>query len=415
MKARLLEQSLHHKTLKMNLLNTDIKNKVLDKVIELLDERREQIMAANKRDLEAFNKEDKAMYDRLIVDDKKVDGMIQAVQEVRDQDDPVGKVISEINKEDGLKIVNKTAPFGTIMIIYESRPDVTVEAAVLAFKANNKILLKGGKEAIHSNEALVAIWHEALKLYDLPVDYVKLLKLQRAETQEFLKNPPVQIDLIVPRGGERLIQFVKENANCPVLVSGRGNNFIYVDHTADWEQAIKVILNAKTDKISACNALDKILLDQRLPDLDKKLIHLQKTLHEFEVELLVDQQVKEVLGNEPLIENEDTWYEEFLALKACVALVSDEMEAIEKINKYSGGHSSAIMTTDMQKAEAFMEQVDSGAVYHNASTRFTDGGQMGVGAELAISTDKLHHRGPLGLEQLVTNKYYVYGQGHVRV
>lgn len=410
-----MEQSLHHKTLKMNLLNTDIKNKVLDKVIELLDERREQIIAANKRDLEAFNKEDRAMYDRLIVDDKKVDGMIQAVQEVRDQDDPVGKVISEINKEDGLKIVNKTAPFGTIMIIYESRPDVTVEAAVLAFKANNKILLKGGKEAIHSNEALVAIWHEALKLYDLPVDYVKLLKLQRAETQGFLKNPPVQIDLIVPRGGERLIQFVKENANCPVLVSGRGNNFIYVDHTADWEQTIKVILNAKTDKISACNALDKILLDQRLPDLDKKLIHLQKTLHEFEVELLVDQQVKEVLGNEPLIENEDTWYEEFLALKACVALVSDEMEAIEKINKYSGGHSSAIMTTDMQKAEAFMEQVDSGAVYHNASTRFTDGGQMGVGAELAISTDKLHHRGPLGLEQLVTNKYYVYGQGHVRV
>lgn len=399
----------------MNLLNTDIKNKVLDKVIKLLDERREQIIAANKRDLEAFNKEDKAMYDRLIVNDKKVDGMIQAVQEVRDQDDPVGKVISEINKEDGLKIVNKTAPFGTIMIIYESRPDVTVEAAVLAFKANNKILLKGGKEAIHSNEALVAIWHEVLRLYDLPEDYVRLLKLQRAETQEFLKNPPVQIDLIVPRGGERLIQFVKENASCPVLVSGRGNNFIYVDHTADWEQSIKVILNAKTDKISACNALDKILLDKKLPDLEKKLLHLQKALHEFEVELLVDQQVKEILGNEPLIENEDTWYEEFLALKACVALVGDEMEAIEKINKYSGGHSSAIMTTDMQKAEAFMEQVDSGAVYHNASTRFTDGGQMGVGAELAISTDKLHHRGPLGLEQLVTNKYYVYGQGHVRV
>lgn len=399
----------------MNLLSTDIKNKVLDKVIGLLDARRSEIIEANQKDLDAFNKEDRAMYDRLVVNDKKVDGMIQAVKEVRNQDDPVGKVISEINKDDGLKIVNKTAPFGTIMIIYESRPDVTVEAAVLAFKANNKILLKGGKEAINSNEVLVDVWHQALKENDITTDYVKLLKLQRAETQEFLKNPTEQIDLIVPRGGERLIQFVKENASCPVLVSGRGNNFIYVDHSANWEQAIKVILNAKTDKISACNALDKILLDKRLPDLDKKLLHLQKALHEFEVELLVDKQVKEILSDEAEIENEDTWYEEFLALKACVALVGDEVEAIEKINKYSGGHSSAIMTTDLSKAETFMEQVDSGAVYHNASTRFTDGGAMGVGAELAISTDKLHHRGPLGLEQLVTNKYYVYGQGHVRV
>ncbi|PWL31976.1 glutamate-5-semialdehyde dehydrogenase [uncultured Roseivirga sp.] len=399
----------------MNLLSTDIKNKVLDKVIELLDARRSEIIEANQKDLDAFNKEDRAMYDRLVVNDKKVDGMIQAVKEVRNQNDPVGKVISEINKDDGLKIVNKTAPFGTIMIIYESRPDVTVEAAVLAFKANNKILLKGGKEAINSNEVLVDVWHQALKENDITTDYVKLLKLQRAETQEFLKNPTEQIDLIVPRGGERLIQFVKENASCPVLVSGRGNNFIYVDHSANWEQAIKVILNAKTDKISACNALDKILLDKRLPDLDKKLLHLQKALHEFEVELLVDKQVKEILSDEAEIENEDTWYEEFLALKACVALVGDEVEAIEKINKYSGGHSSAIMTTDLSKAETFMEQVDSGAVYHNASTRFTDGGAMGVGAELAISTDKLHHRGPLGLEQLVTNKYYVYGQGHVRV
>ena len=399
----------------MNLLSTDIKNKVLDKVIDLLDARRSEIIEANQKDLDDFNKEDRAMYDRLVVNDKKVDGMIQAVREVRNQDDPVGKVISEINKDDGLKIVNKTAPFGTIMIIYESRPDVTVEAAVLAFKANNKILLKGGKEAINSNEVLVDVWHQALKENDITTDYVKLLKLQRAETQEFLKNPTEQIDLIVPRGGERLIQFVKENASCPVLVSGRGNNFIYVDHSANWEQAIKVILNAKTDKISACNALDKILLDKRLPDLDKKLLHLQKALHEFEVELLVDKQVKEILSDEAEIENEDTWYEEFLALKACVALVGDEVEAIEKINKYSGGHSSAIMTTDLSKAETFMEQVDSGAVYHNASTRFTDGGAMGVGAELAISTDKLHHRGPLGLEQLVTNKYYVYGQGHVRV
>ncbi|WP_286744989.1 glutamate-5-semialdehyde dehydrogenase [Roseivirga sp. UBA1976] len=399
----------------MNLLDTDIKNKVLDTVIELLDRHRAEIIQANSLDLKAFNKGDRAMYDRLVVDNNKVDGMIKAVKEVREQEDPVGKTLSEVERDNGLKIVNKTAPFGTIMIIYESRPDVTVEAAVLAFKANNKILLKGGKEAIHTNKVLVDLWHKALRLNGLSDEYIQLLNLKREETQAFLKNPTQPIDLIVPRGGERLIQFVKDHAACPVLVSGRGNNFIYVDHTADWEQSIKVILNAKTDKISACNALDKILIDKRLPDLEKKLVHLQKALHEFEVALLVDEQVKEVLPNEQVIENEETWYEEFLALKACVALVSDELEAIEKINKYSGGHSSAIMTNDMAKAREFMDRVDSGAVYHNASTRFTDGGQMGVGAELAISTDKLHHRGPLGLEQLVTNKYYVYGQGQVRV
>ncbi len=399
----------------MKLLSTDIKNKVLDKVIALLDEQREKIIAANKQDLEAFTKDDQAMYDRLVCDDKKVDGMIQSVKEVQAKPDPVGQVKSSLDRDNGLSIINKTAPFGTIMIIYESRPDVTVEAAVLAFKANNKILLKGGKEAIKSNEVLVDIWHQALKANGLDSDWVKLLKMNRAETQEFLKHPTEKIDLIVPRGGERLIEFVKTHSTCPVLVSGRGNNFIYVDHTADWEQALKVIINAKTDKISTCNALDKILLDKRLPDLDRKLVHLQKALHEFNVELLVDEEVGKVLQNEAVVQNEDTWYEEYLALKACVALVGDEHEAIEMINKYSGGHSSAIMTTDLAKAELFMEQVDSGAVYHNASTRFTDGGQMGVGAELAISTDKLHHRGPLGLEQLVTNKYYVYGQGQVRV
>ncbi|WP_268125058.1 glutamate-5-semialdehyde dehydrogenase [Roseivirga pacifica] len=399
----------------MKLLSTDIKNNVLKSVVRLLGERKAEIIAANKEDLEAFTKDDQAMYDRLVADDKKVDGMINSVREVMEQEDPVGQVISEVNRDNGLNIINKTAPFGTIMIIYESRPDVTVEAAVLAFKANNKILLKGGKEAIRSNEVLVDIWHQALKENELPVDWVQLLKLNRTQTQEFLKNPPQKIDLIVPRGGERLIAFVKEHAECPVLVSGRGNNFIYVDRTADWDESIKVILNAKTDKISACNALDKILIDRHIPELEKKLVHLQKSLHEFNVSLLVDEQVQETLKNEPLIPEESTWYEEFLALKACIGLVENEDEAIDKINQYSGGHSSGIMTNDLTKAIGFMEQVDSGAVYHNASTRFTDGGQMGVGAELAISTDKLHHRGPLGLKQLVTNKYYVFGTGQVRV
>lgn len=398
----------------MKLLKTDLKNNVLKSVIRILDEERKNIIEANKKDLESFDNSDRAMYDRLIVNDDKVDGMIQSVREVMEQEDPVGKEISSRKLDNGLKIINKTDPFGKIMIIYESRPDVTIEAAVLAFKANNKILLKGGKEAYNSNKILVDCWHKALRENNLEEDWIQLLNLNRTETQEFMKNESHNLDLIVPRGGERLIQFVKENAKCAVLISGRGNNFVYIDKDADWAKSLQVILNAKTHKISACNALDKILIDQNYPQYEKHLKELAEVLKENKVEILVDKKVKQVLNKAESIPDDDTWYEEFLAMKACIGSVNGLNEAIEKINTYSGGHSNTIMTSDDQKAQTFMEQVDSAAVYHNASTRFTDGGQMGVGAELAISTDKLHHRGPLGLKQLVTNKYYVYGNGQIR-
>jgi glutamate-5-semialdehyde dehydrogenase len=300
------------------------------------------------------------------------------------------------------------------MIIYESRPDVTIEAAVLAFKANNKILLKGGKEALYSNKALVGFWHQALTENNLPTDYIQLLNLNREETQAFLKCPSEKLDLIVPRGGERLIAFVKEHANCAVLVSGRGNNFLYVDQYANWEKSLEVILNAKTNKISACNALDKILVNTDLDDYHGKMMNLCTVLKDSGISILVDERVKEILKEEPLIPEESIWEEEFLAMKCCIGSVDSLPDAIEKINTYSGGHSATIMTTDTEIAKKFMEQVDCAVVYQNASTRFTDGGQMGVGAELAISTDKLHHRGPLGLNELVTNKYYVYGNGQIR-
>ncbi|MFC4094509.1 glutamate-5-semialdehyde dehydrogenase [Euzebyella saccharophila] len=399
----------------MKLLETTIKNKVLESMISILDKDRDKILEANKKDCELFNKEDRAMYDRLVVDNKKIDGMIASVKEVLGQEDPVGKVKSERNLENGLNVTNKTAPFGTIMIIYESRPDVTIEAAVLAFKANNKILLKGGKEALHSNKALEKCWHQALEENDLDTNWIQLLHMNRTETQEFLRNPSEKLDLIVPRGGERLIAFVKEHAKCAVLVSGRGNNFLYVDKDADWEKSIKVILNAKTHKISACNALDKILVDAAVPNYEQKLKELDSILKEQGVSVLVDEKTGSILKEEEVIKDEAIWHEEFLAMKCCIGTVENLDEAIEKINKFSGGHSSTVMTKDSSKAMKFMEQVDSAAVYHNASTRFTDGGAMGVGAELAISTDKLHHRGPLGLEQLVTNKYFVFGDGQIRV
>lgn len=399
----------------MKLIAKELKNKVLESMMNIIDKNRAALLKANKQDLDAFKKDDQALYDRLVVDNSKIDGMIKAISEVKAQEDPVNKEISSSKLDSGLKIINRTAPFGTIMIIYESRPDVTIEAAVVAFKANNKILLKGGKEAYNSNKILVKFWHEALQENGLEKDWIEMLELNREETQAFLKNPNQPIDLIVPRGGERLIQFVKENASCAVLVSGRGNNFLYVAEDADWKKTIEVIINAKTEKISGCNALDKVLIDKKIPNYETKLKELKEVLETSKVNILVDAEVKKTLTSLEAIEKEETWYEEFLAMKIVVGAVENIDEAISKINTYSGGHSTVIMTENSEKAAYFMENIDSAAVYHNASTRFTDGGQMGVGAELAISTDKLHHRGPLGLNQLVTNKYYVYGDGHVRI
>lgn len=398
----------------MKLLDTTTKNNVLQSMMNIMDKKREQIIAANQQDRDDFKRDDQALYDRLVVDDAKVDQMIQAIKEVKAQEDPVGKEISETVLDSGLKIVNKTDPFGTIMIIYESRPDVTIEAAVVAFKANNKILLKGGREAYNSNVILEKCWHEALEENNLSKDWITLMHSNREETQEFLKNPTEKLDLIVPRGGERLIAFVKQHATCPVLISGRGNNFLYVAEDADWHQTIKVIVNAKTDKISGCNALDKVLLNPKMPEYEARVKELREVLQKVNVEIVGDDKIKKNLPEVNSMESEEVWNEEFLALKIALGEVENLEEAIDKINTYSGKHSSVIMTTDTKKAKKFMEQIDSAAVYHNASTRFTDGGQMGVGAELAISTDKLHHRGPLGLKQLVTNKYYVFGDGHIR-
>lgn len=398
----------------MKLLTTTKKDEVLKSMIDELHQNMASILAANKKDLEAFSGDDQALYDRLIVDEAKVNDMIRAVREVKDQDDPVGTTITEDTLANGLNIKNKTAPFGTIMIIYESRPDVTIEAAVLAFKANNKILLKGGKEAHNSNEELVKCWHKALEANGLEKDWIQYLKMDRKATQEFLRNPDQKLDLIVPRGGERLIAFVKEHAKCAVLVSGRGNNFAYVAPDADPKKVIPVIVNAKTDKISGCNALDKILIDIRHPHFETIAKKIEFELKQHGIEIIATDDMVPFLNTSTQFNDKSVWREEFLAKKAAVGSVDGLANAIAFINTYSGGHSNIILTENTDDAATFMEQIDSAAVYHNASTRFTDGGQMGVGAELAISTDKLHHRGPLGLKQLVTNKYHVVGNGQIR-
>ena len=394
-------------------LNVNQRNAVLRSMAAGIKKEQNAILAANQMDLEAYQGADIAMRDRLVVNHHKIDGMIQSLHQLVESPDPIGIERFQFTHENGMQISNKTAPFGTILIIYESRPDVTIEAAGIAFKSGNKILLKGGKESINSNLLLVDLWHKALFENDISKAWISYLQFNREETQAYLENPSQKIDLIVPRGGEQLISFVKQHATCPVIVSGRGNNFVYVDTDADLEMATEIIMNAKTTKISACNALDKVLIAADIPRKQQFLRHLVQELKKAEVAILTDKALSSIEGTS-LIEDQAVWYEEFLDYKIALGQVPDLSTAIETINKFSGGHSASIITRNKENAGIFMASVDSAAVYHNASTRFTDGGQFGLGGELAIGTDKLHQRGPIGLQHLVTNKWYVFGSGQIR-
>lgn len=394
-------------------LSIEKRNAVLTTMSQLVKLEESKILEANQKDLEGYIGKDLAMRDRLKVDASKIEGMILSLNQLEAEQDPLGIERSQFTHENGIQVSNKTAPFGTILIIYESRPDVTIEAAGIAFKSGNKILLKGGKESLNSNLLLVQLWHRALEEHGCTTDWVTYLQFDRTQTQSFLENPSQKVDLIVPRGGEKLIAFVKQHATCPVIVSGRGNNFVYVDTEADLEMALDIINNAKTTKISACNALDKVLIAADLPRKQQFLQHLIQELKKSDVQILTDDSLSS-LEETSEIKDESVWYEEFLDYKIVLGQVTDLEEAISKINKYSGGHSAAIITSNDKNASTFMQSVDSAAVYHNASTRFTDGGQFGLGGELAISTDKLHQRGPIGLQHLVSNKWYVMGNGQTR-
>lgn len=395
------------------LLTIEKRNAVLTSMAALLEQERTALKSSNQQDLANYSGEDLAMEKRLLVDDTKIDGMILSLQQLSSQEDPVGKTRFEFVHDNGLKIHNKTAAFGTILIIYESRPDVTVEAGGIAFKSGNKILLKGGKESLLSNQKIVSLWHQALESNGVATDWVEYLNYDRAQTQAFLEKPTQKVDLIVPRGGEKLIEFTKKHATCPVIVSGRGNNFLYIEKQADVNKALNIIINAKTSNISVCNALDKVVIDINLPNWEVFANQLISALQERNVTVLGDATMAKATQISQ-IDSDDIWYEEFLDYKIVIGSVSSNQEAIAKINKYCGGHSAGIITESETTAQEFMDNVDASSVYHNASTRFTDGGQFGLGGELAISTDKLHQRGPIGLQHLVTNKWYIYGEGQVR-
>jgi len=395
------------------MLTINQRNAVLLSMARLVDKEKESILKANALDMEAFDKNDLAMYDRLKVDEEKIEGMVLSLEQLASQDDPIGVERFHFTHENGLEIYNKTASFGTIMIIYESRPDVTIEAGGIAFKSGNKILLKGGKESLNSNLSIVALWHKALAENNCSSDWVTYLNYNREKTRAFLRKPDQKIDLIIPRGGEKLIDFVKEHANCPVIVSGRGNNFVYVARDADKVKALEIIINAKTAKISACNALDKVLIDRALPGYELFVKELIEKLNTEKVTVLASGDLANFDGVD-VNQDESLWFKEFLDYKILMGSIDSLSEAIKMINTYGGGHSASIVSENIQEVDHFLSAVDAAAVYHNASTRFTDGFQFGLGGELAISTDKLHQRGPIGLQHLVTNKWYVYGNGQIR-
>lgn len=389
------------------------RNLVLKRLSELLKTHQSEIISENQKDIAACNQNDKALYDRLKVDEKKIETMVKCAEQAMETEDILGKTIYSFQHEKGMLIENKIVPFGKIFIIYESRPDVTIEAAAMAFKAGNKIILKGGKESLRSNLILVKFWHQALLENGFSEDFVIYLDLSREEIQQAIAKNTYKADLIIPRGGDQLIDFVKKNSNIPVLVSGRGNNFLYVDNETDFEMAKKIILNGKS-RISVCNALDKVIINENILDLEQKIKDLTHFLTENNLEVYGLGKILNINSDLRKDDNPELLKEEFLSEKI-VILLSDSIEkAIEIINENSGGHSATIVTTNLEKAKKFQNEVDCGAVYHNASTRFTDGGEFGLSGEIAISTQKLHFRGPLGIHQLTTNKWFISGNGQTR-
>jgi len=395
------------------MLSVALKTNILQTLARLLRENKAEIIAANKKDIAQCPTDDAVIFDRLKVDETKVEQMIASIEKVLKAPDPAGKILFSNVREDGLRIENRAVPFGTILIIYEARPDVSVEAAIIALKAGNKILLKGGKEARNTNLFLADLWRKALEENGASTDFVKYLDISREETRELISGAREKFDIVIPRGGETLINFVLQNSKVPVIVSGRGNNFAVIDAEADFETARKIVLDGKS-RLSVCNALDKVLIDENLPELETKINQLIETLQNQNIEVFGDEKICEINDSARKIEGEEIWFEEFLAAKIVIAIVKNADEAIEKINKYSGGHSAAIITKNDETAERFLNEADCAAVYHNTSVRFTDGGEFGLGAEIAISTQKLHFRGPLGAEHLLTNKWFVRGDGQIR-
>ncbi|MBH8594334.1 glutamate-5-semialdehyde dehydrogenase [Thermoactinomyces intermedius] len=394
------------------------KNEALMRMGEKLWQMRDRIFEANQKDLEAAiqNGLSKAKQDRLLLNEKRLADMIEGLKVLAQSQDPVGEVMETHLRPNGLQVDKVRVPFGVIAIIYESRPNVTVDAAGLALKAGNAIVLRGGKEAIFSNQALVRVMCEGLAETKIPVDSIQLIDRTGRDTIDYLIRDKESVDLVIPRGGAGLIQRVVQNAHVPVIETGVGNCHIYVHASADFMMARSVVVNAKTQRPSVCNAMETLLVDQSIAE--EFLPFLARELADRGVQVKGCEQTCRILQDEPSLKiepaAEEDYDTEFLDLILAVKVVQGTGEALRHIERFGTGHSEAIIAEDQKAADAFLTQVDAAAVYHNASTRFTDGAEFGFGAEMGISTQKLHARGPMGLKELTSYKYVIRGTGQIR-
>ena len=394
-------------------LSANEKNEVLLKVAEALTENADTLTAANALDVENGRKNNmpEALVDRLLLTGDRIRGMAEGLRQVAALEDPVGEVLGMKKRPNGLMIGQKRVPLGVIGIIYEARPNVTADAFALCFKTGNVVILKGGSDAIHSNEAIVKCIREVLREQGITEDAIQLITYtSRETTAEFMKMNQY-VDVLIPRGGRGLIKAVVENSTIPVIETGTGNCHIYVDETADLQMAADIIMNAKTQRVGVCNACESVLVHEKVKD--EFLPVLARRLQEKQVEIRADEAACELIPGAVHATEED-WGREYLDYILSLKVVSSVEEAISHINQYNTGHSEAIITNNYEHAQKFLDQVDAAAVYVNASTRFTDGFEFGFGAEIGISTQKLHARGPMGLLALTTTKYIIYGNGQIR-
>ena len=391
------------------------KNDALNNIANALVDNADAIIEANNIDIENGKKNglSDAMIDRLRLTKERIDDIASSVLEIVAMPDPVSKVLSGNTLENGLEISKVTVPLGVIGIIFESRPNVTADAAALCLKAGNCVILRGGKEAINSNKAIVEIMREAIYKAGLPKDCINLIEDTSRQSSIELMGLTDYLDVLIPRGGAGLIRAVVENAKVPVIETGVGNCHAYVDESADIEMAKNIIFNSKTSRVSVCNALETMLIHKNIAK--KALPVIFDALSEKSVEIRGCEKTVEILGDKIKAASEDDYATEFLDYILAVKVVDSIDDAIDHISKFSSGHSETIITESYKNAEKFLNEIDSSAVYVNASTRFTDGGQFGLGAEIGISTQKLHARGPMGLENLVSTKYIIRGDGHIRV
>jgi len=392
---------------------TEQKNKALSTISEQLIKEQTFILEENNKDLHAGKEKgmSESLLDRLKLNEQRIQDMADALVQLTKLEDPIGQLIEEWERPNGLQIAQVRVPLGVIGMIYEARPNVTVDASSLCLKTGNAVLLRGSSTAIHSNKALVKVIQHALELSNLPVEAVQLVEDTSRETASEMFKLNEYLDVLIPRGGAKLIQTVVQNSTVPVLETGAGNCHVYIDETADPKMAIEIAINAKTQRPSVCNAIENVLVQKDWAS--KHIQELITAMQEKDVQIHGDEMVQKV-GKEIIPARLEDWGTEFLGLEIAVKVVEGVEEAITHINQYGTKHSEAIISSSVENVEKFFTEVDAAAVYHNASTRFTDGFEFGFGAEIGISTQKLHARGPMGLQALTSTKYTIRGNGQIK-